>query len=766
MLTAADVRAARFTATKFRSGYEMVEVDALLARAARTLDHLEQGLTVESDGTPLLTPDDLLHARFSPTELTEGYFVDEVDDLLDEIIATLNTYIGRASRGEPLVQPAVAADDGAPAIPADADADAPADVEGGAEPTLAADDDVVGDSAATTASPSENAQDAQNASVTADAPAEHAAADVADVPLDGTAGGNAADGAPTDDASTDVGISDQAPAHHAAMASTAAPEVTHDSFRTEEPFSSAPVWSPPASTDVTPSWDVPAEAAAPTEPVAPTDDEPTEAYGEADQRGDDAPGADDAGVTTDDLSVTAGATDAPELHAPEPAAGNDAADELAAAPEAAPEAAEVPSDVPATAPDTAWAQPDEPAAVPDTAWAQPEEPTSPWAAPEPVRWTAPEDATGPEQSPQDTESTTDTAATTSVDAAADASVAASGAASEAVSWLDSSPGDDTAPDGEDAAPDGDSAATAEDPSEAAGGPAPWEPGFVAPAAPVATPDWGFSAAAEPAADAWEASQATPLGEAAPDERPEVEPEAEAEQPAADAATPVEPVAEPDDDLADESLLASAEESPWASLDGDEPVALDLDSEVRDAESADAEVPAWLTDAQPEMETAAPADPTTEAPATDAASAEAPTRVSAFAFAAQGGDTDVDDLDAPTVLMEAVDAPADTATADAPAPSAGFEPDAAPVAIASVPVAAPTFDSPAALVESPGIAADTGHVAPADALDSQGFLRQLTFARATSTGAAKDTITLVDPDGRVFSAVGVRKTPEGLVVDLG
>lgn len=718
MLTAADVRAARFTATKFRAGYEMVEVDALLARAARTLDHLEQGLTVESDGTPLLTPDDLLHARFSPTELTEGYFVDEVDDLLDEIIATLNTYIGRASRGEPLVQPAAVG---------------------------AANDDVVGDSAATTASSSEDAQGAR--AETADAPVEHAAADapVGDVPLDDTAGGDAAD-----DATTDDGTSDHAPAHHAAVASTAAPEVTHDSFRTEEPFSSAPVWSPPASTDVTPSWDVPTEAAAPTEPVASTDDEPAEAYGEADQRGDDAPGAADAGVTSGDLSVTAGATDAPERHAPEPAASNDATDELAAAPEDA----EVPSDVPATAPDTAWAQP--------------EEPTSPWAAPEPVRWTALEDATGPEQSPQDAESTdaestTDTAASTSVDTAADASVAASGAASEALSWLDSTPGDDAASDDE-------GSATTEDPSEAAGGPAPWEPGFVAPAAPVATPDWGFSAAAEPAADAWETSQATPLGEAAPDERPEAEPEAEpepeAEQPAAHAATPVEPVAEPDDDLADESFLASAEESPWASLDGDEPVALDLDSEVRDAESADAEVPAWLTDAQPEMETAAPADATAEAPATDAASAEAPTRVSAFAFAAQGGDTDVDDLDAPTALMEPVDTPADTATADAPAPSAGFEPDAAPVAIASAPVAAPTFDSPAASVESPGSGADTGHVAPADALDSQGFLRQLTFARATSTGAAKDTITLVAPDGRVFSAVGVRKTPEGLVVDLG
>ncbi len=102
MLSSADVRSARFTATKFREGYEIPEVDQVLDAASDTLAHLERGETVKADGSPLLTPTDLLAARFTSTRLREGYDVVEVDDLLDEIITTLNTYIARAQRGEPL----------------------------------------------------------------------------------------------------------------------------------------------------------------------------------------------------------------------------------------------------------------------------------------------------------------------------------------------------------------------------------------------------------------------------------------------------------------------------------------------------------------------------------------------------------------------------------------------------------------------------------------------------------------------------------------
>lgn len=667
MLSAADVRSARFTATKFRSGYEIAEVDALLARAARTLEHLEQGLTVESDGTPLLTPDDLLHARFSPTELTEGYFVDEVDDLLDAIIDTLNTYIGRATRGEPLVQPApsAAADD----IEADGrHGDAHEGDAGDAADAATASEVVQND--APTDVPQE---DAPAGGVASDEPSEVSAPDAGDVVQDDVSAEVAHEAPAGSTAAVDawaVALQETAPA--AADEASVEPPLV-DAVAEDEPFPSAPVWSPPASTDVTPAWDAPAAPVADREPVASLEDNV-------------------APATSDALA----ASEAP------------ASEDLA----------------------------DEPAAAPDEAWAQPAEPASAWAAPEPVRWTAPESDDVPEFG---------TASDTTAETPADDLVAADDASAEV-----GAPTDPWAPSAADA-PGADVNANDD-------APAPWEPGFVAPAAPVATPDWGFSAPAEPAADEWSSTPTAPLAEAA----------AAAGAFAPHATTPLEPATEPHDEaLVDDSLLASTDESPWASLDGDEPIALDLDSEVRDAESADAELPAWLTDAQPEMASApepALEAPVVDEPATDTLAADAPTRVSAFAFAAPAVDTDPE-LDAPTVLMDAVQAPDATAVAPELEPAAV----SAPVDFTSAPVAAPTFDAPDASVEAPdapAVAEQAPYVAPAEALDSQGFLRQLTFARATSTGAAKDSITLVGPDGRVFSAVGVRKTPEGLVVDLG
>ncbi|WP_102510616.1 DivIVA domain-containing protein [Sanguibacter massiliensis] len=674
MLTAADVRSARFTATKFRSGYEIAEVDALLARAARTLEHLEQGLTVESDGTPLLTPDDLLHARFSPTELTEGYFVDEVDDLLDGIIDSLNTYIGRATRGEPLVQPA---------------------------PSAAADDIEANDGRGDA-----HEGDAGDAADAGEVVQDHASAEAVH---EASAGSTA-----TVDAWA-VALQETAPA---AAHETSVDPTPVDTVAEDEPFPSAPVWSPPASTDVTPAWDAPAAPVAEPQSPPPADTagpfDTTRSFATAERPEDLALSANVTPVTpAEDLDPVASLADTTE-----PGASEDLADGSAVAP--------------------------------DDAWAQPAEPSSAWAAPEPVRWTAPESDDAPES---------DTAPDATAETRADDLVAADDATAEV-----GTPSDPWAPPAANA-PGADVNANDD-------APAPWEPGFVAPAAPVATPDWGFNAPAAPVADEWSSAPAAPLAEASADEA------SAAGALAPHTTTPLEPAAEPhDEDLVDDSLLASTDESPWASLDGDEPIALDLDSEVRDAESADAELPAWLTDAQPEMASAP--EPVLEAPvvdepATDTPAADAPTRVSAFAFAAQPADTDPD-LDAPTVLMDAVQAPDATAVAPEHEPAAV----SAPVDITSAPVAAPTFDAPTfdaptfdapntsvEAPDAPAVAEHAPYVAPAEALDSQGFLRQLTFARATSTGSAKDSITLVGPDGRVFSAVGVRKTPEGLVVDLG
>ncbi|MGP7959408.1 DivIVA domain-containing protein [Sanguibacter sp. A247] len=661
MLTAADVRSARFTATKFRSGYEIVEVDEFLARSARTLEHLEQGLTVEADGTPLLTPADLLGARFSPTHLTEGYFVDEVDDLLDGIIDALNTYIGRAERGEPLVQPMPSAHDAAGV----------------------AEDEPVG----------AGAVDGTDAELD-DTGAESAA------PADDEVAPSSADVAPSDDEVAPSGdtLSDGFAAFedHVAEAG-AADALTSDAFSADTPsddtfpgtFPAEPVWAPPVSTAVTPSpWEAPAPTVVtPLEPAAAADDE-TRSF-------------DDAALATDDAfdrepaPDTALTFESVDVLSTEPALDGEPG--LGTAPE----------------PDG------EPAPADGDDWVQPTEQTSPWAPPEATRWTAPTSGAEAVDETGDVDELADTG-----DVAAGEDAAGVDAGDDVAADEDAAGGIAAGEDGAGGFAAGDVAANgvAADGVAASEAPAPWEPGFVPPATPIATPDWGFTAPAALTNDEWSAPT---------------------EPAAADASVDApEPVA-----VDEAPLLSLTDESPWASLDGDEPVALDLEEEVRDAERADSELPAWLTDAQPEMAQAAP-EVTTEgslAPETtdgaplliDEPAGETPTRVSAFALAAQSS------------LPEPAAAPAEPAAAPEAA-AAPAEPDAA---TAALPVEAPA-PSPAA------------YVAPADALDSQGFLRQLTFARATSTGPAKDSITLVGPDGTVYSAVNVRKTAEGLVVDLG
>lgn len=646
MLTAADVRSARFTATKFRSGYEIVEVDEFLARSALTLEHLEQGLTVEADGTPLLTPADLLAVRFSPTHLTEGYFVDEVDDLLDGIIDALNTYIGRAERGESLVQPVLSAHD---------------DAEDAAAPGDAAADDVVDDAHAGAGADA----DAESAPAV-DALAEDAPAE-AEAPADSLASPEAAiaaDGAGIDH---DAGGDDAEP-----FMADASPL---DSFPSE------PVWAPPASTDVMPSaWDAPAPTVAtPLEPASFTSDE-----GEGEPEGEVEP----APADSDD-------------------------------------------------------------------WVQPVEQTSPWSPPAATRWTAPTSGA------EDADDADD-------DLVATAEAAFAAPADEALVQDDVLQGDVLQDDVIEHTPAHDDTVDA----AASADLAPWEPGFVPPATPIATPDWGFTAPAASSENAWSVPADAAQAEGAP-----VEPghaEAASLDTASFEAAPFEvtPV-ESTDDLGETSLLTSTDESPWASLDGDEPVALDLEDEVRDAERGDAELPAWLTDAQPEMAEAAP-EAISEEPAepelsegasriVDEPAGETPTRVSAFALAAQAA------LPEPT-----------PATAEPASVEPAWEPSEPEAATAVVPVAAPadTFAEPQHIAtpehdvapdyvgvdEAPP--APAPYTAPEEALDSQGFLRQLTFARATSTGSAKDSITLVGPDGAIYSAINVRKTAEGLVVDLG
>jgi len=92
-VTAAEVRAARFQATKFREGYDQDEIDAFMTRAAEALEAKASG----RPWTHLLTRDGVLNAKFQATKFREGYDQDQVDDLLDRVVASLRDASGEVT---------------------------------------------------------------------------------------------------------------------------------------------------------------------------------------------------------------------------------------------------------------------------------------------------------------------------------------------------------------------------------------------------------------------------------------------------------------------------------------------------------------------------------------------------------------------------------------------------------------------------------------------------------------------------------------------
>ena len=85
-LTGEAVRMRRFTMTRWREGYDVTEVDALLVHAAAALDALASGRT----SGPSCTGESVRSARFAATRLRPGYDQDEVDDFLDLLAAALD----------------------------------------------------------------------------------------------------------------------------------------------------------------------------------------------------------------------------------------------------------------------------------------------------------------------------------------------------------------------------------------------------------------------------------------------------------------------------------------------------------------------------------------------------------------------------------------------------------------------------------------------------------------------------------------------------
>lgn len=104
LLTAEDVVAQRFITTKFTEGYAQKQVDELLEKTVLELRRLqEENERLQlgranprsepvSFNDPVLTPEQVMNSKFTPTKLREGYSQDEVDDFLNKVVQDLRQW--------------------------------------------------------------------------------------------------------------------------------------------------------------------------------------------------------------------------------------------------------------------------------------------------------------------------------------------------------------------------------------------------------------------------------------------------------------------------------------------------------------------------------------------------------------------------------------------------------------------------------------------------------------------------------------------------
>lgn len=76
----------RFQTTRFRAGYDLLEVDAFL-------DVVENALREWESGRPgQLLSSDVIKQSFSVTKFRDGYDQNQVDDFLDKVAFALQSY--------------------------------------------------------------------------------------------------------------------------------------------------------------------------------------------------------------------------------------------------------------------------------------------------------------------------------------------------------------------------------------------------------------------------------------------------------------------------------------------------------------------------------------------------------------------------------------------------------------------------------------------------------------------------------------------------
>jgi len=100
MATADWVQDMKFQATKFREGYEQDEIDEYLDELVATLRAWET--SAATGGPPphgVQTSSDVRNKKFQGTKFREGYEQDEVDKFLDYVMNTLRAYETRSGAG-------------------------------------------------------------------------------------------------------------------------------------------------------------------------------------------------------------------------------------------------------------------------------------------------------------------------------------------------------------------------------------------------------------------------------------------------------------------------------------------------------------------------------------------------------------------------------------------------------------------------------------------------------------------------------------------
>lgn len=86
-----DITKKKFATTKWREGYQMDQVDALLERVRATLIGYEH----RRRPTDAITATEVAESRFIRTKFRSGYDQDQVDDFLDELVAALRKHEAR-----------------------------------------------------------------------------------------------------------------------------------------------------------------------------------------------------------------------------------------------------------------------------------------------------------------------------------------------------------------------------------------------------------------------------------------------------------------------------------------------------------------------------------------------------------------------------------------------------------------------------------------------------------------------------------------------